>query len=94
MDLHRPANILCNAALHHKRFFSSNAQLEHEVKAGPGISVELLSEGSVCAYRKWHRNQDNNAVAADQAYIIRDTANCVNKMYPNMRSISGLEFIL
>ncbi len=35
--------------------------------------------------RKWHRNQDNTAVAADQAYIVRDTANCPNKMYPMIR---------
>lgn len=38
---------------------------------------------------KWHRNQDNNAVATDQAYIIRDTANCPNKMYPVVRSTNG-----
>lgn len=37
----------------------------------------------------WHRNQDNNAVAADSVYIVRDTANCMNKMYPQIRSTNG-----
>jgi len=37
----------------------------------------------------WHRNQDNNAVAADATYIVRDTANCMNKMYPQIRSTNG-----
>ena len=35
--------------------------------------------------RTWHRNQDNNAIAADSTYIVRDTAKCMNKMFPKIR---------
>ena len=37
--------------------------------------------------RLWRRNQDNNMVAADSVYVIRDTAKCANKMYPMRRCL-------
>lgn len=35
--------------------------------------------------RQWNRNQDNEAVKADAVWIVRNTTQCINKMYPQMR---------